>query len=379
MPPRLEHLGPFSGLLTAARRQRPLWPARQDRRLTPAAIRDLLGFAHDGEPDDVRTDAAWTRDGIAGEELSWSVGYGPRTAAWLLRPEGSAGPLPGVLALHGHDAFKLLGKEKIADGPEGMHPAVGAARETMYEGHAFANQLARRGFTVLVHDAFLWGSRRFAPDVMPASVPPPPEELWIAGEDQSGDPREPRFYNRLAARHEHLIAKYCTSLGTSLAGVVAYEDRIAAALLRARPDVASGPLGAIGLSGGGCRTALLQATCPDIGAAAIVGMMSTHEALLDRHVANHTWMFFPPGLARIGDWPDLAACRAPSPLLVQYNRDDQLFPAAGQQAAHECLTQLYAHAGAPSSYVGEFYDGPHKFDAAMQQSAFEHLQRWLQA
>ena len=36
------------------------------------------------------------------------------------------------------------------------------------------------------------------------------------------DPREPRFYNRLAARYEHPITKYCTILGTSVAGVVAY-------------------------------------------------------------------------------------------------------------------------------------------------------------
>jgi hypothetical protein len=27
--------------------------------------------------------------------------------------------------------------------------------------------------------------------------------------------------------------------------------------------------------------------------------------------------------------------------------------------------------------VGEFYEGPHKFDRAMQRSAFEHLEEWL--
>jgi len=30
-----------------------------------------------------------------------------------------------------------------------------------------------------------------------------------------------------------------------------------------------------------------------------------------------------------------------------------------------------------AAYVGEFYDGPHKFDRAMQQFAFAHLERWL--
>jgi hypothetical protein len=54
-------------------------------------------------------------------------------------------------------------------------------------------------------------------------------------------------------------------------------------------------------------------------------MMTTHPALLDRLVDNPTWMFFAPGLASRGDWPDVAAARAPVPLLVQFNREDQLF------------------------------------------------------
>jgi hypothetical protein len=88
-------------------------------------------------------------------------------------------------------------------------------------------------------------------------------------------------------------------------------------------------------------------------------------------------MFFPPGLAGRGDWPDLAAARAPTPLLVQFNRDDQLFTLEGMRAAHERLAARYRQADAPGAYVGEFYPGPHKFDQAMQRSAFEHLERWL--
>jgi hypothetical protein len=90
---------------------------------------------------------------------------------------------------------------------------VAELREELYESRAFANELARRGFTVLAHDAFLWGSRGF---------------------DLAEDHRE---YDRRAEAHEHVVAKHCVALGTSLAGVVAYEDRVAAAYLRARADV----------------------------------------------------------------------------------------------------------------------------------------------
>jgi dienelactone hydrolase len=369
---RFAHLGPFSDLVDVAADlvDRPVGD------FDPAAVRRLLGFDAEGDPLDVRVDARWSRDGVDGEEVSWSVGYGPRTRARFLRPAGVAQPLPGVLALHGHDAYKYHGLEKISDGPHGMVPEVAPLRQAMYEGRAFANELARRGFAVLVPDVFLWGSRRFEVDTMPAGPPPPPEQRWIAAE-RAGDPTDIRWYNRLAARHEHVVAKYCTLLGASLAGIVAYEDRIATAYLAARADVRSGPLGCVGLSGGGCRAALLQATSTRIGAAVIVGMMSTHAALLDQHVANHTWMFFPPGLPSRGDWPDLVASRAPAPLLVQYLLDDALFPATGMRAAHRRLTERYERAGSPQAYVGEFYPGPHRFDARMQDSAFTRLGQWL--
>ena len=88
---------------------------------------------------------------------------------------------------------------------------------------------------------------------------------------------------------------------------------------------------------------------------------------------THTWMFmprmFPPEL----DWPDVAACQAPASLLVQYDRHDQLFPLAGAEAAHDRIAAHYAAAGASTSHTGQFFDGPHKFDRAMQTAAFGWL------
>jgi hypothetical protein len=44
--------------------------------------------------------------------------------------------------------------------------------------------------------------------------------------------------------------------------------------------------------------------------------------------------------ARHGDWQDIAACRAPSPLLVQYDLQDHLFTETGMRDAH---ARLQAH------------------------------------
>jgi dienelactone hydrolase len=381
MAPDYRHLGPFGDWVEAACARRELYPAAPPGPETQIQVVETLGFAAIGATAPAATvERRWQRDGVAGEEVSWSVGYGSPTRAFVLKPAGSDRPLPGVLALHGHDGFKYFGKEKIADGPDGAPETVLGLRASHYQSRAFANELARAGFVVLAHDTFLWGSRRFPLDAMPPRIrelaaatqdgEPPDEALGAA-------PAEVARYNAAAWHHEHLIEKYCSLLGTTLAGVVSHEDRVAVAYLRSRPDVGGRLLGCVGLSGGGCRAALLQATCEHVGAAVVVGMMSTYEGLLDHNVADHTWMFLPPGWTRRGDWPDLAACRAPSPLLVQYNHDDQLFTPAGLHAAHERIAAHYRRTGRPDAYTGQFYDGPHKFDLAMQQAAFAWLRRQL--
>jgi dienelactone hydrolase len=278
-----------------------------------------------------------------------------------------------VVALHDHGGFKFYGKEKIADGPQDPPEVIEAFREGAYEGRAWANALAKEGFLVLVPDTFLWGSRKFPLETMPPGIQMNAEV--IAKRDQSAyrPVNQVILYNYAAAEHEHLVAKYCNLLGTSLAGVVCREDRIAVNYLLSRPEVDPARVGCAGLSGGGNRAALLQATHSSIRAAVIVGLMSTYVATLDHNVFSHTWMLFPPYLARFGDWPDLAACRAPSPLLVQYDLDDELFTQEGMRAAHDKLTRHYTSAGHPQAYTGQFYPGPHKFDLEMQAAAFGWL------
>jgi hypothetical protein len=99
-------------------------------------------------------------------------------------------------------------------------------------------------------------------------------------------------------------------------------------------------------------------------------MMATYEELIDRLVAPHTWMLFPPGWSRLGDVPDLAACATPKPLLVQYALGDAMFTPKGMRDADAVIRGYYQRAGAPDAYRGAFFDGPHRFDAEMQDGAF---------
>jgi dienelactone hydrolase len=377
MSQQYQHLGVFSDWVTAARAQQPLFPSASPGPETQQRVREVLGFCNGPEkPLNGQIEQRWQRDGLTGEEVSWSVGYGPRTHAYVLRPSQANSPLPGVVALHCHGGFKYFGKEKIADGATDPPPVLVEYRKTLYAGRAYANALAQAGFVVLVPDVFLWGSRRFPFESMPDPVRDLTAVILKAAPPDNATPFEITQYNVAAHHHENWIAKYCNVLGTSLAGVVGHEDRIAANYLLSREDVVPNRIGCIGLSGGGNRAALLNATHAQVTATVIVGLMSTYEGLLD-HNMSHTWMLFPFGWARYGDWPDLAACRAPSPLMIQYNLDDELFTKQGMRDADARLRAHYASVGNSDAYVGQFYPGPHKFDLTMQAAAFAWLKRTL--
>lgn len=376
MPEQYQHLGVFSDWVDAAQREQSLYPAANPGPQTQALIRECLGFCHtDENPMDVKLEREWEKDGVVGQEVSWWVGFGPRTHAYVLKPANANGPLPGIVALHDHSDFKYYGKEKIADGPEETLPVLNDFRQIPYGGRAYANALAREGFIVLVHDAFLWGSRRFPLDTMLEMMGSKTTSL-LETYHTSTVPDEIERYNVFAYFHEHWVSKYCNILGTNMAGVVAFEDRVALNYLISRADVNTEHVGCIGLSGGGNRAALLNATHDSIRATVIIGLMTTYQALLD-HNMSHTWMLFPFGWARHGDWPDIAACRAPSPLLVQYDLQDHLFTETGMRDAHARLQSHYASVGNPDAYVGQFYPGPHKFDLEMQSAAFGWLRQQL--
>ena len=371
MSEQYQHLGIFSDWAAAARRQHSLYPTAAPGLRTQELIRETLGFCHtDESPAEVRIEREWQKDGLLGQEISWSVGFGPRTHAYAFKPANATKPLPGIVTLHDHSGFKYYGKEKIADGPEETLPVLSDFRNVPYGGRAYVNALAQEGFVVLVHDVFLWGSRGFPLETMLETMDSKTAALVQAQSD------EIERYNTATNYHEDRVSKYCNILGTSMAGVVAYEDRIALNYLLSRQDVDVDRIACIGLSGGGNRAALLSATHDRIQAAVIIGLMTTYEALLD-HNMSHTWMLFPFGWARHGDWPDIAACRAPMPLLVQYDLQDYLFTETGMKDAHARLQRHYASVGEPEAYTGQFYPGTHKFDLEMQSAAFDWLNRQL--
>ncbi len=342
-------------------------------RRAAARARAIACMAPPAKPEGIAAtlQRSFFHDGLAIEEVSWQLPYGPPTRALVLKPAGAKGRLPAVLALHDHGRFKFFGKEKIVQTGAAIHPLVVQHRADAYEGLAWANELAHRGYVVLVHDAFAFGSRK----VRLADVPP--EVRGNLQDDTDESAAGVAAYNDFAAEHEHIMAKSFFSAGTTWPGVFAVEDRVALDVLCARADVDPARVGCGGLSGGGLRTVFLAGLDDRVRAAVCVGMMTTWRDFLLSKSWTHTWMCFVPLLPRDLDYPEIFGLRAPLPTLVINTRDDPFFTRTEMERADGMLGKVYASSGQPGNYHCSWYRGHHQFNRAMQTEAFGWFDRWL--
>jgi dienelactone hydrolase len=312
-------------------------------------------------------------NGLHVEHLTWQLPYGPPTEAVMLKPAGSQGRLPAVLGLHDHGGNKYFGWRKIAQLDDQIHPLMKQHRDRYYGGLSWANELARRGFVVLVHDAFAFASRRVRVGDLPAVIRKDLKEVNPESE------AEIAAYNRFAADHEDLMSKSLFSAGTTWPGVFTAEDQRALDYLCSRDDVDPSRVGCAGLSGGGLRTVYLAGLDDRIRCASCVGMMTTWRDYLLNKCYTHTWMVYIPGIPLDLDYPEILGLRVPRATLVQNDNEDQLFTLGEMHRADSILHDVYAKANALDRYKCTFYPGPHKFDRPMQAEAFDWFERWLKA
>ena len=312
-------------------------------------------------------------DGLSIEHLQWQLPYGPATEALVLKPAGATGKLPGIVGLHDHGGNKYFGLRKITRMSKDPHPAMLRHQEEYYGGAAWANELARRGYVVLVHDTFTFGSRRMRLADLPGNI----RNNLVEANPEAED--EIKRYNQFAGNHEHLIAKSLFSAGMTWPGVFVFDDQRAVDYLASRPDVDATRIGCGGLSGGGLRTVMLTGADERIRCSCCVGMMTTWRDYLLNKCYTHTWMCYVPGLSRDLDYPEVLGLGAPNPVLVLNNRQDELFTMPEMERADRILTGVYKKAGVPDRYRASFYDGPHKFDREMQKEAFAWFDRWLRS
>lgn len=324
-----------------------------------------------GSLPEVKLIKKYNYDGLQVEELSWQLPYGRPTEAILLKPMDAKGPLPAVLAFHDHGGNKYFGKRKITRTSDNRHPLIEAHQKEYYSNLAWANELAKKGYVVLVPDAFPFASRRVLMQDVPIEM-----RQGLNDEDPE-NPVKINAYNKWAGEHEHTMAKSLFSAGTSWPAVFYAEDQKALDILCARKDVDINRIGCAGLSGGGMRTVFMGGLDPRIQCAICVGFMTTWRDFLLYKSVNHTWMTYVPLLPNELDFPEILGLRVPLPSLVLNDEGDDLYSPGEMKAAEQILAEVYHKAGADDRFKCSYYPGPHKFDAQMQQEAFQWFDRWL--
>ena len=286
----------------------------------------------------------YTYDGLHIEELSWQLPYGRPTDAILLKPANATGRLPAILG------FSRSWREQIFRNPEDhktsdqQHPLMVEHQQEYYSKRAWANEIAKRGYVVLVPDAFTFGTRR----VMMQDVP---EHMRNGLTDQ--DPENAnniKSYNDWAGQHEHVMAKSLFCAGTTWPCVFFAEDQKALDVLCARNDVDANNIGCAGLSGGGLRTVFMGGLDPRIKCAVCVGFMSTWKDFLLNKSFTHTWMTYVPIVPNELDFPEILGLRVPLPTMVLNDSEDYLYTLPEMKRADNILAEVFKKANAADRY-----------------------------
>lgn len=244
---------------------------------------------------------------------------------YLLKPVGSQGPLPVVLAFHGHgygvkDIVGLWedGEERYT--PEGYHKD-------------FAVELCRRGFLVAAPEISCFGERRTDFSSVGKKIPQTPPTTC--------------YHTATLASH----------LGGSALGLRVFDAIRLVDYLETRTDVAKNRIGAMGISGGGLHT--LFSTCADERIKACV--VSGYFCLFRQSIFNvqHCACNFVPGLHQFGEIYDLAGLIAPRPMLIEAGSYDNIFPLAGVKKAVFESKKIYRLFGREKELVTDYFEGRH--------------------
>ncbi|MBV9084242.1 MAG: acetylxylan esterase [Acidobacteriaceae bacterium] len=336
------------------------------------AVEKALSYEPEPTPLDVRVERTEKRSGYELRTISFAGSKDYRIPAFLLVPDTGKPPYPAVVGFHDHGGYFYFGKEKLVEvSPE--HVSLTAFKKTYYGGRSWASELARRGFVVLVIDAFYWGERRlqYTGDA-PAA--------WLKA-TQGLNPASPEYVD--AANHylEAMTGELNTQLsfhGINWIGIVNRDDRRSVDVLASLPFVDAKRIGCAGLSGGGFRATYMAGMEPRIRAAVVIGWMSTLPSIGHIAYPTHSDMYDAHGLHAFLDHPDVATLGAPQvALFVQDCGRDRLFTQQGMADAVAKIRDVYANEGHPERFRAQTYDVPHSFNTAMQEDAFTWLEKWL--
>lgn len=282
-------------------------------------------------------------------KVAFNLTQDSRVLGLLLIPKGG-GPFPSAVFYHDHGARFDIGKEKLIrtwNDPDRLAVSQVWA-ERYFSGRFPGDVLAERGYMVLAVDALGWGDRG------PMSY-----------EDQQA------------------LAANMANLGSSMAGLMAYEDVRAAEFLAAQPETDAERVAAIGFSMGAFRAWQAAALSDAVKASIAINWMAPAKQLMvpgnNQLRGGSAWQMLHPGILRFLDYPDVASLAAPKPMLLLAGDQDPLFPPEAVYQAWDKMAKVWKAWGYPDRLSVKMWSGSHVFIDQQQDYAYDWLTRMWSA
>jgi dienelactone hydrolase len=302
---------------------------RKWRRALKGRLKSLLGGFPERGPLNARTVEKIDCGDYWREKVIFDAEPGTSIPAYFLLPKDAKGPIPGVLALHGHG----YGKDEIVDIDRGSEEIRRHIDEVNY---AYAVEMVREGYAVLAPDLRCFGERDNAGGCLKACI------------------------------NAMMLGKNVIALRVS-------DSMQCVDYLRSRPEVIDNRIACLGISGGGLATLYSAIYEPRFKVAVISGYFCAFkESVIDQH---HCMCNYIPNILQYAELPDLTALIAPMPLLIQNGELDPIFPIEAVRREFPKVQAAYKAAGVPDKVAMDII--PQCGHAWRGEKPKEWLKRWL--
>jgi dienelactone hydrolase len=312
-----------------------------------AAAKGTLGRMPTRVPLNPEVHAEWHEDGLIKQRVVIDVEEGLSAIAYVFRPEGARGKLPGILACHGHGPF---GKDPVM----GNRSTPQMAAEIANHNYDYGLQMAHAGFAVIAIDWRGFGER---------------------------DDRKKPHFNDVDSQHSHkrdpcdLHYLRATILGQTVLGMDINDGICALDYLCQQDFVDAHHIGVMGLSFGGCMATWMSIVDDRIKATDFI-CFSDRFADFGMRDVNFCGSQITPTLYELCDVPDLHGLIAPRPLLVEIGSYDECFKIDSAMSCYREVEKIYDAAGARELLELDLFEGGHRWGGNKSVAFFR---KWLGA
>ena len=282
--------------------------------------------------------AEWEADGLIKQKIIFDVEEGHSATAYVFRPAGLTGKVPGILACHGHGPF---GKEVVM----GNDSTPEMAAFILDYNKNYGLRMAKAGYAVIAID-------------------------W-RGFSERDDRMKPNWNDNTFERdicNLHYIR--ASIMGMTVLGMNVHDGSRAIDYLSGQDFVDADNIGVMGLSFGGTMTTWMS-LCDERIKATDIMCYSDRFADFGIRDINFCGSQITPGLYSLCDVPDLQGLIAPQPLLVEIGLYDDCFRIESAMSCFHEVEKIYAAADASDKLQLDLFEGGHSWGGNKSVNFFD--------